>query len=189
MTRHRLAILALTAAAQSAHAQSVTITASHNDPDGIVAPGQLVSIRLSIAHDGFFMLGDWRGDAAASPDIGTASPAQSSTLAPSSLVSLGTPTAGSIRNVVIGATSPFFSPGPYVPFAAPDFEFMRYDWVAPAQPGTVAFDWVPDPAFPLVQGYQTALSIPLIPYPTTYLGTTLTVIPAPAAAPLLLAAA
>lgn len=189
MRRHPCAIIALAAFAGHAHAQSVTITASHDDPDGIVAPGQGVTISFNIFHTGFHSVGDWSGDAAIAPAGGTVTNPVYAVGSP--FVTTGTPGPGGITGIAFQGLPPAFAGGGGFnpPWLYEDFEFLRCTWTAPSEPGVYNFDWTPAPQFPVVQGYQTTVSVALTPYPTTYLGATLTVIPAPAAAPLLLAAA
>lgn len=176
-----LAVVALGFIAASAWGQSARVTVSHDDPDGIVFPGQTVTITLKIAHEGFFMVADWRGDAVASPDLGTAQNPIFG-VGPSPGVTYGLPDHGSVRGSVFHAFSPFFTPPPYTPWSTPEFEFLHYLWIAPVTPGQVAFNWMPAPGFPSVQGYLSPISVDPTSYPTTYLGTSLTVIPNPSAA-------
>ncbi|MCA9288301.1 MAG: hypothetical protein KDA05_06945 [Phycisphaerales bacterium] len=173
--------------ASAAWSQTVTITASHDDPDGIVAPGQTVHITHTLSMTAY-MVSDWRGDAAVTPNLGAASNI-SSYFVPSPWASFTGPSGGSVVGFAASHPVPLFVPVVIPPWNAPQSILMEYDWTAPSEPGVYEFRWTPHPSSPLVSGYLSSTTGVLTPYPTTYLGATLTVIPAPAAAPLLLAAA
>lgn len=172
-------------------AQTAALVVTHNDVDGIVTPGQTVRVAaiLSWAPGGPDMLREIEGSLRASPDIGAAAnPAFPYTISPSPVVSIspGTGSAGSVVGVRLfngDLNWLLFGFPPPEPWRNGDgLIVVQYDWTAPATPGVVAFDWSPSPTNP-----QTIMAFHDGPpsfraVPTTYLGTSLTVIPAPPAA-------
>lgn len=180
-----LPIVTSLAAASLAAAQTATLTVSHNDPDGIVTPGETVQITATLAWTGNSGLGYVSGDVRATGDLGSASnPSFPYGVPPLAIVLPGTPFEGSLLDVYIesGDTNPFFGLSPTHPWGLrAGLILTRFDWTAPSNLGVVDFAWIPDPADPLpimspVGGFSG------VPYPTTYLGTSLTVIPTPASA-------
>lgn len=59
------------------------------------------------------------------------------------------------------------------------FEVLRFDWTPPTTPGVVEFNFIPDPSMPAPNFLGP--SFLASPLPTTFVGTSLTVIPAPGA--------
>lgn len=183
-------VLSIALPVHCAIAQSATISVTHDDPNGVVDPGAQVTIAARMLHSGFLMVGRWRGDVLPSPSSGGANNVVWGVGLFNGFngVMPGTVQGGGLADSLFLASSPFFTPVPPQPWVSPDFEFLRYTWTAPTTPGVYHFTWTPHPDFPLVEGYATAISIPLTPYPTTYLGTSLTVTPAaPALGTLVLA--
>ncbi|MCA9288434.1 MAG: hypothetical protein KDA05_07610 [Phycisphaerales bacterium] len=175
-------VLWLSGCAGVAWAQSAHIVVTHDDPDGLVDPGQIVRINLRVSWT-FLPLG-WRlssveGDAAASPDLGVASnPGTALNFGnPTAHVSLGVPVLGSIRGFRFGqASGPVLVPGSS---NAEGLDFLWYDWEAPVAPGAYAFNFDYDPQ---TQGVW------LLREPNTYMKAALTteaafltVVPAPGA--------
>lgn len=181
-----LPIVTCLAAVSLAAAQTATLTVSHNDPDGLVAPGQTVQVTATLAWTGNSGLGYVGGDVRATGDLGVASNPSFPYVVtyPEAIILPGTPFEGSVLEVYIESAdaSPFFGLPPLYPFGLrTGLILTRFDWTAPSTVGVVEFAWVPDPADPLpimspVGGFSA------VPYPTTYFGTSLTVVPAPASA-------
>ena len=183
------AILGVSAVVALAGAQSATLTLSHDDADGLVTPGQIVTVSATVQWDGppnaywFWMI---RGGVNATDDRGVASNNRFGHPDPvinqaATVLNVGSPRGGSIEGVDIFTAMSY---GPFQQFAWPWFKadglvILEYDWMAPIQPGAVDFDWAPHPTLPdvwLVPHFPPGLAAQ-----STYIGTSLTVIPAPAA--------
>ncbi|MCA9286930.1 MAG: hypothetical protein KDA05_00010 [Phycisphaerales bacterium] len=172
-----------------ATAQTATVDVSHNDPDGVVLPGETIRITARHARSGSSFLAGIGGDLRATGDLGSASNVYSDLrlLVHSQIypASHGTAAGGSVVGISYEFVShPLFVTSVQPPYVMwPGIEALSYDWTAPvvSQPTTVSFDWVPSAAFPDVYAI-----IP--PYnelhwaflPTTYTGTSLIVLPTPA---------
>lgn len=162
-------LFALTTAAALAAptlAQSATVTVSHDDPDGIVTPGQVVTIRLAMSAPGApGTVAGLAGDLAPTPNVGLAAPAISP-LPAGPTVNLGSPAGGAIAGLDIR--------GPLVA------EFASYQWTAPANHlGPVVFALTPAPGHPSVRIYPSPLTPAFVQVSTAYIPATLTVVPAP----------
>ncbi|MCA9289395.1 MAG: hypothetical protein KDA05_12455 [Phycisphaerales bacterium] len=189
MSERRICVLVVAAGVVSAaSAQSASISVVHNDPDGIVAPGEVVRITATLDWTNFLLLSKIEGDLLASPNLGSASnnafAHQGAYLNPPVSIDPGSPDGGSIVDVVIdsGNVGWLFGPPIPAPWGSNQIHFLEYDWTAPTTLGVVEFNWTgaaasPDPVFFTAAGYVTL--------PTTYTGASLTVIPAPASAALL----
>lgn len=167
--------------------QTATLTVSHDDPDGIVTPGQTVRIKATLAWTGQSGFGYAIGSVRVTDDAGTASNPSfpyNFLQGPATVVQPGTPAGGSILDVVIqsGDVRPWFGSPPLHPWGLQTgLVLTQYDWTAPTTAGVLEFQWIPGPANPLpvVVLYSTGSSLAI---PTTYFGTSLTVVPAPASA-------
>ncbi len=180
-------MLSLSAGSIDAIAQSATVTVSHNDPDGFVEPGQSVRVRVVVTYAQAISFWEIRGSAIAEPNVGTASnnvfpheyPA-----AQQLIVNAGALNAGSVVDVRVrsGDNGFFFGGTTMPPWSNPPLTILQFDWTAPSVPGDVAFDWRPYGALPQVWLIAPLVSMTSpVPAATTYLGTSLTVIPAPTA--------
>lgn len=183
--------LAALGLAASASAQSATVVLSHNDPDGIVDPGQTVHIRVHLTWTGYTLLGWMGGDAVASPDRGVASNA---TIGFNNgqvnvLNIAGVPALGSVRGFL--ASHP-----PQSPFSVPGYtqtpggiDALEYDWTAPDATGAGAYSF--DFAFATpqvgIRCYTQVGGLLTVPVPTTVTPASLTVTPAPSTLALLAA--
>lgn len=176
------AILGIVSGFGVAAGQSAHIVVTHDDPNGLVEPGQMVRINLQVSWE-FLPLG-WllarvEGDAAVAPDLGIASnPATALNFGtPVVNVTLGTPVAGSIRGFRFAQWfGPFLVPGSH---NAEGLDFLWYDWEAPSTPGEYAFNFDYDPQTQgvwLLNGPSAPVKAAL-----TTQGATLTVVPAPGA--------
>lgn len=172
-----------------ATAQTATVDVSHNDPDGIVSPGESVRITVWHTRSGSILAGIG-GDVVASGDLGAAANLTTDLFPGSSVQTaypgtLGTPVGGSVR----GVQFEFTSHPAFVAMVSPAYinssgiEVLSYDWTAPsvAQPTTIDFDWSPSAAFPDVYAIVPPFNeLHWAFLPTTYTGTSLIVLPSPA---------
>jgi hypothetical protein len=173
-----------------AHAQTATVTVTHNDPDGLVDPGQMVEIQVSITTSDLRLFHQALGDVRASPNVGTASNNRFGHTNPSvTLLTVMDPGvvdgAGLTGVVVQSGFTPFFGqpfPPPWATVAPIELVLVKFDWIAPPTPVAVSFDWHSAGGDPVYWVGVTTVALP-----TTYIGTSLMVVPAPASA-LLLAA-
>lgn len=183
MIRQCLMLMVVTAVSEHARAQDATVTLSHDDPDGIVVPGQKVRIHASLAFPNGAIFWEIRGDVRASPNVGVASnnvfPGQPPN--PGGILNPGVVSGGSVLGFHLLSNE---LPGlgtPRPQWLTSPLSVLEYDWTAPAQPGDVAFNWVA----PSTQ--SQALFLPFfgainpVAFNTAYIGTTLTVVPAPTA--------
>ena len=181
------------ASSVAASAQTATLTVSHNDPDGIVLPGETVTITSTVAWSGgLFTFWELRGGVTATDDLGSASNTrfgyQSYSSTPDTIVDPGETRGGSVDD------AHFFSAlfyGFWQVFPQPwstsgGLNVLQFEWTAPAVPGTVEFQWDPDPTLPDI--WLVPALPPGVAAQSTYHGTSLTVIPGPASALPILAA-
>lgn len=181
------AVVAMQVSVTMATAQSASVTVTHTHPTGLVQPGETIRINVILTWTGVFALHHIAGEAVATPDVGMAASPYAPN-GPSPFVNPGSPDLGSIRGVDIMSGPPGFLGGPSPYFASPLY-FLRYDWTAPTQAGEVEFTWISRPDLPNALFYQQYASIEPIVVPTTYLGTSITVVPTPAPAAVLILSA
>ncbi|MCB9840381.1 MAG: hypothetical protein H6809_01855 [Phycisphaeraceae bacterium] len=164
-------------ASAAATAQTATVIVSHDDPDGLVEPGQAVRIGVMVDWTGGIQLAGLAGSLGPTPDVGIASSPSSPLGGP--LVNVGTPLGGGIVGYDVASIPPFFTAGPNVipSWAFPPIPVLEYTWTAPATPGVVEFDFTPRALAPNVRLYTSLLSIAPVEAQTTYVGTSLTVVP------------
>lgn len=171
-------------------AQTATVTVAHDDPDGLVVPGQLVHLDVTVRCTDFLLFLRLDGGVFATPDVGIASNNMFGHSSPATTISTiidpGFAVGGSVRDVRMqsGFTTIFGIPPapPWINAGTTGLVLLRFDWTAPQALGSVQFDWSSaatalNPVF-----YVGSTSVPL---PTTYVGTSLNVVPAPAASGLL----
>jgi len=176
-----------------AQAQSVQFTVTHDDPNGVVNPGQVVRIRHHMSRHSIWMVAEWAGDGVVSPARGEVG--QVGYMGDPPLYSLPMPFVypGQVAGGgVVGVG--FFHPPPGTggsfplgPWTTPEVDFLVYDWTAPTEPGLYEFAWRESQTYPGVRGYQFSDPVNSIPVMATYVPMTLTVIPAPATVALPLA--
>jgi len=167
-------------------AQFATLTATHNDLDGLVVPGETVRIRASVAKlAGARFLWEVKGDLVSAFDVGHAANNRfpgGLIVNPGAILNMGTVDGGSVRGVHIQVYDQWALSGtlaPWPPWSYPSVNIVEYDWTAPSTPGVVDFNWQPSPDLPEVW-YALAQIWTIGPVPTTYVGASLTVVPAPA---------
>ncbi len=177
--------------ATPALAQTATVTVSHNDPDGIVEPGQTINVRVDVtwspgSSSNWILFAGLAGDVLPAPTTGTSSNV-TSIFATSALANLGQPTSGGVVGIDIANPPTFGFSGCYPwppPVNGPSSlagEFIAFDWTAPTDnPGPVTFAFTPHPAHPGVRLFPSSSSANFIYAETTFLPITLTVTPAPA---------
>ena len=177
--------------AAGAFAQSAVIEVVHDDPDGVVLPGETVRVTVLASFSGALMLAGLSGDAINSGVEGEAS-SLSSWYPRGALVNWGTPIGGSVYGLEIATTPPVFGGcGIIWPHCGwnTDVHMLEFDWQAPdvAAPSHANFDFVVSPTLPGLLVYASMNSPTWTVLPTTYIGTSLTVLPAPGSASLLAA--
>lgn len=187
-----IATLLALCSAVPALAQSASISVWHNDPDGIVVPGQTLQITTTISwqvpgpNNALFAL---MGDVRATPNLGIAS----ANLFPyggasttSVTINPGIASLGSVEGVHLenGDLLPMVSFGQLLPppwTFRTGFDAIRFDWTAPSTPGTVHFGWEPSATLPQPLIISSISSPWVQPVPTSIVGTSLVVIPGPPA--------
>lgn len=181
-----LVSVAIGASTTCSHAQSATFTISHNDPDGIVVPGQTVQLSATISWANAVLF--WRsdGELIATPNIGFASNPRfghpMSPGVPPTIIQPGTPAGGSVVDVLIqSGVAPLMPWAPLTVWAVSSgVTLLVMDWTAPQDLGLVSFGWTPSAIQPHTLLFETWGSVDPVAVPTTYIGTSLTVVPAPA---------
>ena len=165
--------------------RSVTLTVTHDDPDGVVAPGETVRVTARFERTpGLSFLGILAGDLVASPDIGEASGVAWPVFDVGPILTLGAASNGSVRGLDAAFSPPFFiTPPPAQTLEA--YDFLRFDWTAPSvvTPTEVAFEFdlmlsqSATSGSSQVHMYLGATSVSPVPVPTTTVGTSLVVLP------------
>lgn len=197
MGRDRLiaAMLGGSMAMVAARAQQAELFISHDDPDGMVEPGQVVRMEIRLNWSGVFQVAALRGDVTASPGLGEVSgqagPSPGSYFTPWSS-SLGAPVDGGLRAIALEFIWIGFTGGLVLPCvsgcnAVWCGTWVSWDWTAPVveQPTQVAFGFTARAGETGLAGYVA--STPLTtPMGVEVVGTALTVTPAPGSAACLL---
>lgn len=184
---HQIAVFVFGLAVAPALAQTGALTITHNDPDGLVTPGQVVEFNVALDWSDSYFFWEIAGGVNASPNLGAAGNPQFGASNPpiiaATVINPGVASGGGVNGVHVLSG---FNPGSGFPpvFAAPwwadGFSLLRFEWTAPANPGTVDFAWTPRPDLPNPLIFTSHLTSTPTPIPTTYLGTSLTVVPTPA---------
>ena len=179
----------LGAAPCAALAQQAQVQVVHDNVGGSLLPGESLRVLASISWEGAPQWGGLKGDLVASDDLGAAANVGSE-ITPGILTTLGVPIGGSVKGFDVAFVPAVFLGGnlPPIPSGhASGVDFLWFDWTAPSvnQPTIVAFEFAADPLAPNVRLYPSSLSPAFIEAPTTYLGTSILVVPAPAGLALL----
>lgn len=175
--------LVVCAVASSAVAQTATIAVTHDDPDGVILPGETVRITMRISWTPAVQLAGFAGDLRADP-VGPGAPGtisnRFSRFLPSALTINGSVVADDILGIDIASTPGFFTPMVWPPWGSyTGFDAFAHDWTAPSSPGNYRFGFSPRDDRPNVRLYPSWSSPAWIEAPTTYLWASLTVIPGP----------
>lgn len=190
---HQLAFLSLGLLSSACLAQSAVMTVSHNDLDGIILPGQTIHVTLRISWlpagtqlAGF--VGELRTEPVGLGGQGTIANRSSTWSQPSALIHLGSTSGDDIVGIDVASIPAFFTPMVLPPWGThTGFNAFEHDWTAPATPGLYAMSFVPAPLRPNVLIYPSSISPNFAEAATTYVGTSITVTPAPATLALLAA--
>jgi len=165
--------------------QSAVMRVSHNDPDGIVEPGQTVQITATLSWQNAGVLWDIRGGVRATGDAGiAANPVfpYNIELLPGRVLEPGTPVGGSVEGIWLLNGDGGFLAG-WMPARVPwtslaGIIVTTYDWTAPTTIGAVGFAWEPDLLQPSPLMFPTYSPNPwYISVPMTSIGASLTVVP------------
>lgn len=178
--RFMIAIAAALFARATAFAQDATIRITHDDPDGIVQPGQVVRISALLDWQNYYAFGATGGSVVANPALGEASNLGTAFSPSPTLTTLGTAVQGGVTGFRAVGLSPLFVPvlfPPYLGTTTPAL-LLAFDWTAPGLAGQHEFVYAPSAEFPLVRLFPDAREFP-VPVSTAYIGTNLTVIPTP----------
>lgn len=186
------AILALPLLASACFAQSAQVVVTFSDEDGYVEPGQTINIKATViwSYGAGGQFAGIKGDLRSTPDLGSGARISSDYFT-GALVSLGHLTGGGVLGVDIAQTPYFFSGGFMVPPSGNSngIKIVAFDWTAPATgfSGPVRFDFVAPTTQPDVRLFLSSASPYWTAVPTTYVGTSITVTPAPGTLALLTA--
>lgn len=175
-----IASLPLIAIPALAHAQTVNVrTLANGGHSTTISPGEIVSIRVLIAHPFHAVAGIQggtiiTGNAGVGQNFATTIPA-----AP--IVYLGDFLGGSRVGADIACTPSGFLGGPPfpLPFTQNPMPVWSYD-IAGLTPGVYEINWVSPTSVPNVRGYVSPGSFSFVEAQTTYARATITVIPTPA---------
>ncbi|MCB9840040.1 MAG: hypothetical protein H6809_00120 [Phycisphaeraceae bacterium] len=170
--------------AAGAFAQSAVIEVVHDDPDGVVLPGETVRVTVLASFTGGGQLAGLSGDAINAGAEGEASNL-GSWYNQGALVNWGAPMGGSVVGLEIAVTPAFFGGcGFIVPqcYWNTDVHMLEFDWQAPqvGTPTHALFDFHTTPSAPGLLVFPTPWQSPhSVVLPTTFLGTSLLVVPGP----------
>ncbi len=170
--------------ATPALAQTATVTVSHNDPDGIVEPGQTIRLSMHLTWTPNMQLagfaGQFRIDPATTGADGTITN-RLSAFWPGALVNLGLIQRDDIVGIQVASIPHFFTPMVTPPWANwGGLDAFSHDWIAPATPGQYNIAFLADPVAPNVRLYPATVSANFVEAQTTYIGASITVTPSPA---------
>ncbi|MCA9288762.1 MAG: hypothetical protein KDA05_09275 [Phycisphaerales bacterium] len=156
--------------------QTAVLSVMHNDPDGLVEPGQSVRIYATIEYSGAVQIAGVAGSLLATPNVGAAGAPY--TPLGGILVNVGMASGGGIEGYDVASVPPFFTGGLTLPgWSLSPSLILEYQWTAPATPGVVEFDFVASPLAPNVRLYAQLQSPAFTEAQTTYVGASLTVVP------------
>lgn len=190
-----LALCGLAAAQPSALVVTNLTDPATGAPVAEVTPGETVRMRTTISWQGGIQMAGIAGDVLVAPltpggGVGVPTNRYSEYVA-GTLVKLGTFQGDDLLGIDIAVTPICFTGGFVVPPSgnATGIDFIGFDWAAPTEPGDYEFRFQPSALAPNFRVYTSGTSPAFIEVPTTYIAASVTVIPAPAAPLLALAAA
>lgn len=154
---------------------SITVTAN-GGAAAIVQPGESVTIRTQLWQNQWSFAGA-QGGTIVENHSGHASNF-STTLPSLPTMLLGSFQGGSRVNADLALTPPGFLGSPTWPTGVTTFPFWQYTLTLD-EPGTYDIKWVAPPNAPNIRLYQTIASFTFIEAQSTYIGATITVVPAP----------
>lgn len=161
---------------------AATIRVVHDDLDGIIEPGQSINIRVAATWQPQVQFAGARFDVIAGGDVGQVSNLASQLYGFNQLSQLGQIRGGSVigRDLVVVPNYFTSSPTPGS-FSNSGVDLLRYTWTAPSPtaPTPVSFTLVPDPLVPDVRFYPLLNSPAWVFGQTTWLGTSVVVLPGP----------
>ncbi|MEZ6233689.1 MAG: hypothetical protein R3B68_05830 [Phycisphaerales bacterium] len=168
--------------ATPALAQVASIRVTHDDPDGLVEPGQVVCIatELTWSPQSHVAFGATGGSVLATPALGQTQ-GLTSAYGPG-LTTLGAPVPGGVEGFRAIGLVPLWVPivpAPYSVFGPT--VLLAFDWIAPSTPGTYEFAYHPSAEYPLVELFPSTQSQASVPVASEYVGTNLVVVPTPSA--------
>lgn len=164
--------------------QPVFVTVSHDDPDGVVEPGQVVQIRATL--DWMMFQSQFAGIAGSmgpAQGVGAASSPATTLPGQSSLVNVGVASGAGVFGFDVASIPPFFLGGLTLPvWNNWTINLLEYTWTAPTDyAGPVDFAFTPSALAPHARFYTSLQSPGWVEVPTTYVGTSIIVVPSPPA--------
>lgn len=179
-----LSPIALFLAAAPAAAEVAYVNVVRNNPVGTALPGEEVGVRVIVqwSPDPSLQFAGLRGDVVVTSSLGVSSNVGSAFTFGSGppLVSLGTPSGGSVFGTDIATLPGFFLGSPTPPSIQWwGVNFLTFTWTSPqvSTPTLVRFDFIADPIAPNVRLYPSASSPAFIEAETVYTGMSITVLP------------
>lgn len=164
--------------------QSALVAVSHSDPGGMILPGETihVTVFMSWTPPGTQLAGLAGGIRTESAGVGSQGMISNrvSVFQSGIFANLGTIVGDDIVGIDLASVPAFFLAWLPHPWGwSGGFNAFEHDWTAPATPGVYHISFVPSPLHPDVQIYPSVSSVNPVEVPTTYIGTSITVIPAP----------
>ncbi|MCA9288994.1 MAG: hypothetical protein KDA05_10445 [Phycisphaerales bacterium] len=170
------------------HAVDALVIVSHNKGHtNTVVPGEPVSIEVWLTWTPGNQFAGLRGDTRATADLGAISDLRSPyvhPVFPAAYTRIGDPQGGSVVDTDIAVVPSYFTAAPLpISLLWNHMTLIEYTWTAPAvtTPIEVAFGFEAYAIAPNARFYNSPASPGWVEGNTTYIGTSLTVLPAPSA--------
>jgi len=170
--------------------QTAQVRMLHDSVSGVVLPGQTIRLRTVVSWQNASQFAGFKGDALATPGIGTASNVGSAYMA-GILYVYGQAIGSDVIGHDIAQIPAFFMGTVFGPSTMnTGFDYLTYNWTAPvvASPTVVEFDFVTPWFAPGVRLYPSTSSTAWVNAPTTFIGTSILVLPGPGSGAVLAAA-
>lgn len=188
-TRYLIGVVSPVILVAQALAQSSSVSVAHDDPDGVVSPGETARFEVRVSWEQAHQILRLAGGVGASPDLGVVGgiegPSPAGYLS-GSQSSPGIGVNGSLVGLDLNFTPEIFTPGG-IPSVSTCSNgqcgwFVAWEWTAPSvsAPTQVAFDFLPIAGSSGVWGTPSLASPVSVPLAATYRGTSLLVVPTPA---------